>query len=248
MLLSSSLPGHRGRVNGSDLAFFQHHLHDLQRRLVLRPADPRSARRRLGPHPLAALQQAGRQLRRRRPGQHPAPLFRELLRPVRCRVAGLHHPDSQERHDPVALSLYRTRDRSATSPYDPQFKNARGSGSYEYVSPIDGIDAHRRLSAQPHLSHRRAVLRRAGRSAGGAGTRSSSSASSASSLLVMMIGSLGWSLAGAASAPGGSGGRARRSCDHRRPDRPRQSPDLRQAAGDRNGSGPRARNRPSRFS
>ena len=194
-LLSSSLPGHRGRVNGKDLAFFQHHLSSSSSGWFFGPLirDP------LGGDWVLTLSRRINKpdgsfdgvVQASVPPRYFANFFGRFDVGSQGSITLIHKNGTI-----LARYPYIERSIGADISDHPQFKERRGPGPYEYVSPIDGITrvgGHQRNHVFPI-----GVLSSVGRDEALASWNEDFMFRVVSIvLLVMIIGSLGWSLAGA---------------------------------------------------
>jgi diguanylate cyclase (GGDEF)-like protein len=194
LLLSSSLPGHRGRVNGREQAFFQHHAASTGGDLFFGPLirDP------LGGDWVLTL---SRRIEKSDGGfggvaqiSIPPRYFANFFGRIDVGSQGaitLFHMNG------TLLSRYPYIERAIGSSggHEPWFRNGTASGSYEYVSPIDRtarIGGFQRNHAFPI-----GVLASVGRDEALARwNREFVFRLVVIGLLVATIGSLGWNLAG----------------------------------------------------
>ena len=195
LLLSSSLPGHRGRVNVRDLAFFQHHGASTSGDWFVGPLirDP------LGSDWVLTLSRRfnkpdgsfGGIVQASVPPRYFGNFFGRFDVGSQGSITLLHV-------NGTILSRYPYIERAIGSNFgsDPRFKGALGSGTYEYESPIDGltrIGGYQRNHVFPI-----GVLSAVGRDEALARWNEEFVFRGVIiSLLVVTIGSLGWSLAGA---------------------------------------------------
>ena len=194
-LLSSSLPGHRGRVNGKDLAFFQHHLSSSSSGWFFGPLirDP------LGGDWVLTLSRRINKpdgsfdgvVQASVPPRYFANFFGRFDVGSQGSITLIHKNGTI-----LARYPYIERSIGADISDHPQFKERRGPGPYEYVSPIDGITrvgGHQRNHVFPI-----GVLSSVGRDEALASWNEDFMFRVVSIVLLdMIIGSLGWSLAGA---------------------------------------------------
>ncbi len=194
-LLSSSLPGHRGRVNIGDLAFFQHHRTMTNGEWFVGPLirDP------LGGDWILTLSRRfnkpdgsfGGVVQASIPPRYFGNFFGRFDVGSQGTITLIHQ-------NGTILSRYPYIERAIGSNVliDPQFRNARGSGNYDYVSPIDGltrIGGYQRNHIFPV-----GVVAAVGRDEALARWNEEFVfRGSIIGLLILTIGSLGWTLAGA---------------------------------------------------
>ena len=194
-LLSSSLPGHRGRVTIRDLDLFKHHSTTSSSNWFVGPfiRDP------LGGDWVLTISRRfnkpdgsfGGIVQISIPPRYFANFFGRFDVGSQGTITLIHQ-------NGTILSRYPYIERAIGTNVlsDPQFKNARGSGNYEYASPIDGltrIGGYQRNHIFPV-----GVIAAVGRDEALARWNEEFVfRSSIIGLLVLTIGSLGWILAGA---------------------------------------------------
>ncbi|GEO14552.1 sensor domain-containing diguanylate cyclase [Microvirga aerophila] len=194
LLLSSSLPGHRYKVDGSKQAFFLHHSRSPSRRWFFGPLirDP------LGSDWILTLSR-----RIAKPDGSFGGVVQISIPPLYFSSffsrfdVGSQGTVTLFQKDGTLLARYPYIDRAigVQSAYEPWFKNSVTSGSYEYTSPIDGVT--RIGGYQSNHIFPIGVLSSVGRDEALAEwNREFIIRVVGVSLLVAMIGSLGWSLAG----------------------------------------------------
>jgi diguanylate cyclase (GGDEF)-like protein len=194
LLLSSSLPGHRGRVNGRNEPFFQHHLASSSSDLYLGPLirDP------LGGDWVLTLSRRiskpdgsfGGVAQASIPPRYFANFFGRIDVGSQGVIALFHK-------DGTLLSRYPYQERAVgtSGSHAPWLKDAWTSGSYEYVSPFDGLE--RIGGFQRNHAFPIGVLASFGRDEALARWNSEFLFHvGVIALLVITIGSLGWGLAG----------------------------------------------------
>ncbi|WP_052003470.1 sensor domain-containing diguanylate cyclase [Microvirga sp. BSC39] len=194
-LLSSSLPGHRGRVNIGALALFQHHRTAASSDWFAGPLirDPLGgdwtltiSRRFNKPDgSFGGIVQASI------PPRYFGNFFGRFDVGSQGSITLLHQ-------NGTILSRYPYIERAIGSNIfdDPQFRNAKGSGNYDYTSPIDGLV--RMGGYQRNHIFPVGVIAAVGRDEALARWNEEFVfRSSIIGLLVLTIGSLGWILAGA---------------------------------------------------
>ncbi|EIM27826.1 sensor domain-containing diguanylate cyclase [Microvirga lotononidis] len=137
-LLSSSLPGHRGKVNAEKQAFFQHHRNSTDKDWFFGPLirDP------LGGDWVLTLSRRidkpdgsfGGVVQASIPPRYFANFFGRF-------DVGRQGSITLIYKDGTLLSRYPYIERAIGTDIskEPQFLERRGSGAYEYVSPIDGV-------------------------------------------------------------------------------------------------------------
>jgi len=137
-LLSSSLPGHRGRVNIGDLALFKHHRAATSSDWFVGPLihDP------LGGDWVLTISRRfnkpdgsfGGVVKASIPPRYFGNFFGRFDVGSKGTITLIHQ-------NGAILSRYPYIERAIGSNVlnDPQFKNAGGSGNYDYASPIDGV-------------------------------------------------------------------------------------------------------------
>jgi diguanylate cyclase (GGDEF)-like protein len=194
MLLSSSLPGHRGKVSGRDQPFFRHHASGIGGGLFLGPLirDPLggewvltlSRRIRKPDGSFGGVAQASI------PPRYFANFFGRIDVGSQGVVALFHQ-------DGTLLSRYPYQERAIgmNASHAPWLKGSWASGSYAYVSPFDGVErigGFQRNHAFPigvlaSFGRDEALARWTGEFTFHIGVIAA---------MVITIGSLGWSLAG----------------------------------------------------
>jgi diguanylate cyclase (GGDEF)-like protein len=195
ILLSSSLPGHRGRVNIGALALFQHHKATTSSDWFVGPLirDP------LGGDWILTISRRfnkpdgsfGGVVQASIPPRYFGNFFGRFDIGSQGSITLLHQ-------NGTILSRYPYIERAIGSNVlnDPQFRNARGSGNYDYASPVDGrmrIGGYQRNHIFPV-----GVIAAVGREEALARWNEEFVfRSSIIGLLILTIGSLGWILAGA---------------------------------------------------
>jgi len=193
-LLSSSLPGHRGRVNIRDLDLFKHHSTTNSNNWFVGPLirDP------LGGDWVLTISRRfnkpdgsfGGVVQTSIPPRYFGNFFGRFDVGSQGSITLIHT-------NGTILSRYPYIERAIGSNVlsDPQFRNARGSGNYDYVSPIDGltrIGGYQRNHIFPM-----GVIAAVGRDEALARWNEEFVfRSTIIGLLVLTIGSLGWILAG----------------------------------------------------
>lgn len=137
-LLTSSLPGHRGRVNVAEQAFFRHHANSTAGDWFLGPLirDP------LGGDWVLTLSRRidkpdgsfGGVVQASIPPRYFTNFFGRFDVGKQGSITLIHK-------DGTLLSRYPYSERAigADLSNEPAFREGKGSGSYEYVSPIDGM-------------------------------------------------------------------------------------------------------------
>ncbi|MEE1657272.1 sensor domain-containing diguanylate cyclase [Microvirga sp. CF3062] len=194
-LLSSSLPGHRGRVSIDALALFQHHRATTSSDWFVGPLirDP------LGGDWILTLSRRfnkpdgsfGGVVQASIPPRYFGNFFGRFDVGSQGTITLIHQ-------NGTILSRYPYIERAIGSNVlnDPQFRNARGSGNYDYTSPVDGlmrIGGYQRNHIFPV-----GVIAAVGRDEALARWNEELVfRSSIIGLLILTIGSLGWILAGA---------------------------------------------------
>jgi diguanylate cyclase (GGDEF)-like protein len=194
-LLSSSLPGHRGRVNSRDLAFFQHHGTSTSSEWFFGPLirDP------LGSDWVLTLSRRinkpdgsfGGLVQASIPPRYFGNFFGRFDVGSQGSITLIHA-------NGTILSRYPYMERAIGTNItsEPRLRDATRPGTYEYVSPIDGVTrlgGHQRNHVFPV-----GVLSAVGRDEALARWNEEFVFRGVIiSLLVVTIGSLGWSLAGA---------------------------------------------------
>jgi diguanylate cyclase (GGDEF)-like protein len=195
LVMSSSLPGHRGKVNARDLAFFQHHSASTSSDWFLGPLihDP------LGGDWVLTLSRRfnnpdgsfGGVVQASVPPRYFGNFFGRFDVGSQGTITLLHA-------NGTILSRYPYVERAVGTSIAnlPYVKDAVGSGTYEYVSPIDGatrIGGYQRNHIFPL-----GVLSAVGRDEALARWNEEFIfRGTIISFLVLTIGSLGWNLAGA---------------------------------------------------
>jgi diguanylate cyclase (GGDEF)-like protein len=193
-LLSSSLPGHRYKVNGRDQAFFQHHSTSPNKRWFFGPLirDP------LGGDWILTLSR-----RFDKPdGSFGGVALVSIPPRYFANFFGRFDVGSQGTitlfdTNGILLSRHPYLEQviGRSVPYEPWFQNSSPSGAYHYVSPIDGMS--RISSYQRNHIFPIGVLSAVGRDQALASwNREFIYRAIGVYLLVAMIGYLGWSLAG----------------------------------------------------
>lgn len=193
-LLSSSLPGHSGRVNIRDLDLFKHHSTTGSSNWFVGPLirDP------LGGDWVLTLSRRfnkpdgsfGGVVQASVPPRYFGNFFGRFDVGLQGTITLLHQ-------NGTILSRYPYIERAIGTNVlnDPQFKNARGSGNYDYASPIDGlmrIGGYQRNHIFPV-----GVVAAVGRDEALARWNEEFVfRGSIIGLLILTIGSLGWTLAG----------------------------------------------------
>ncbi|WP_230533167.1 sensor domain-containing diguanylate cyclase, partial [Microvirga roseola] len=194
LLLSSSLPGHRGRVSGRNIAFFEHHRASRSEGWFFGPLIPDP----LGSEWVLTLSRRisnpdgsfGGVVQASIPPRYFANFFGRFDVGTQGTIALFHL-------NGTLLSRYPYSDRAigSNSAYEPWFTNGTTSGSYEYRSPIDGtvrLGGYQRNHIFPI-----GVLASVGREEALAHwTQAFLLRTVVVVLLVVTIGGLGWSLAG----------------------------------------------------
>jgi diguanylate cyclase (GGDEF)-like protein len=194
LLLSSSLPGHRYKIDSSNQAFFLHHSTTPSPQWFFGPLirDP------LGGDWILTLSR-----RVDKPDGSFGGVAQISIPPLYFSSffsrfdVGAQGTVTLFQKDGTLLSRYPYIDRAigTRTPYEPWFKNRVPSGSYEYASPIDGVE--RIGGYQSNHIFPIGVLSSVGRDEALAEwNREFTTRAIGVSLLVAMIGSLGWSLAG----------------------------------------------------
>jgi diguanylate cyclase (GGDEF)-like protein len=137
-LLTSSLPGHRGKVNPKDQVFFQHHKASSSSDWFFGPLirDP------LGGDWVLTLSRRfdkpdgsfGGVVQASIPPRYFANFFGRFDIGTQGSITLIHR-------DGTLLSRYPYTERAIGTDLsnEPRFREGKGSGSYEYVSPVDGV-------------------------------------------------------------------------------------------------------------